>query len=178
MTTIGDLYAQQVNHGNHMVRENRPNPNMQQVPVRQSRDLTQKELHYYQTYGHFPWEKETIQQENIKRDLDKIIDDINQENIPEENIHQKVTKQKKNKKKSSGKNNKENDKLINYLKEIGIIVAVYIILSLPEVKKTLSNSIPQLNKGSDGKYPFIALIIYGIIIGTVSVVLRKFILKN
>ncbi len=58
-----------------------------------------------------------------------------------------------------------------------VIVLIFIILSQPIVKKTIGCYITQINPDADGVVGIYGVIIYGIILSTLFVVAKKFILE-
>lgn len=149
MTTIGDLYNQH---------------NQQQMGPQMGSQMTPQEYQNMLMY------QQMMEQENARGkqdDLDVILNDINQ-NTEEEEVEEKKSRKRKR---------KDKVKLIDYAKEIGLLVAVYVLLSNSAVKSFFSAQIPQLNKNADGKIPLSGLIIYGIVLGTIFVVARRYFLK-
>lgn len=58
-----------------------------------------------------------------------------------------------------------------------IFLMVYILLSLPVVKKFIGEYIKQVNPLSDGNVPVSGIIIYGIIMVCLFMIIRKFLVK-
>lgn len=111
-----------------------------------------------------------------QEELDNILKDINEEEKPTKKKRSKKSKSKSSESYSDKNSNQE--KIIDLLKDIGLIVVVYVVLSMPPIKKIFSNYVPQLNKGPDGKVPFMGLVIYGSILGVVVTLIRKYVLKK
>lgn len=63
------------------------------------------------------------------------------------------------------------------LKEILLIVIIYLILSIGYVKDSFGSYIKYINKDETGSVPFVGLIIYGIILAVLFVLIRSFIVK-
>uniref|UniRef100_A0A6C0ACR1 Uncharacterized protein n=1 Tax=viral metagenome TaxID=1070528 RepID=A0A6C0ACR1_9ZZZZ len=155
MTSIGDL---QQMHGNMM--DPRYEEMLQQAYLQQQQQPQQ----YQQDYQDNQYSQE---------ELDNILRDINQEEKPK--------KKKKTKKSNSTKydsNDTNKDKIIDLLKDIGLIVIVYVLLSMTPIKKIFSNYIPQLNKGPNGKVPITGLLIYGTLLGVIVTIVKKYLLKK
>lgn len=75
---------------------------------------------------------------------------------------------------------KPNDKFMHkispILREPIIIVAIYIILSIEPVRKTLSTYIPQVKQTSDGNVLFVGIVVYALIFAFMYVVAKKLLL--
>ena len=55
-----------------------------------------------------------------------------------------------------------------------IILVIFIVLSLPVVRETLSNYIPQINPDAEGKVAFTGILIYGIILVALFMIAKRF----
>lgn len=78
--------------------------------------------------------------------------------------------------------NKSNGGLLSrvpsILREPLILVTLYVILSQPVVKDTIARYIPQINSGMYGDVPFTGVLIYGLILATLYVVIKKLLMKQ
>ncbi len=67
--------------------------------------------------------------------------------------------------------------LNNDTKELLLIIAIYSILSLGFVKKTVGGYITYINPTETGKYSFIGILIYGFLLAILFIALKKMIIK-
>lgn len=63
-------------------------------------------------------------------------------------------------------------------KEVLLIFTIYIILSLGFVKKFIGNYISQMNPDETGKYSFVSIIIYGLLLGVLFMAAKKLFLEK
>ena len=63
-------------------------------------------------------------------------------------------------------------------KELLLIFVIYIFLSLGFIKRFVGNYISQMNPDETGKYSFISIIIYGLLLGILFITLRKLVLER
>jgi len=62
------------------------------------------------------------------------------------------------------------------LREPLIIFVLFVILSQPFIKDTISKYIPQVNPDMTGKFGLTSVIIYGVILSTLFIVVKKFLM--
>ncbi len=115
---------------------------------------------------------------NYESDLDFI--------VPKKKIKRKSVNLKKKTRKSKKINNNTkinskyfglfNIKLTKDTKELLLIIFIYVLMSSSFVKKTIGQYISLINPNEFGKYSYISIILYGLILGVIFILLKKLIL--
>lgn len=73
--------------------------------------------------------------------------------------------------------NKSQSRIPNTVKELVLFVTLYYIMSSGTIKKTLGTYIKYINPNSEGDVSFVGILIYGMLLGSMFLALRKFVLS-
>lgn len=99
---------------------------------------------------------------------------------PKKKSRKKVSKKKSNKKIKQKTDSKYyglfDIKLTKDTKELLLIIFIYVLMSSSFVKKTMGQYISIINPNEFGKYSYISIILYGLILGVIFILLKKLIL--
>ena len=166
-TTIGNL-SQDHNHSHNS------NNNNNDVLAR-LHDITQNGYSDQQEFSQFS------QFNQDKFDMEELARDINN-NLPEnalgnmETFYEKIDESVENTTKEENESFEILSSIHPLLKDAVIILIIYIILSQAVVRDTIGKYIKQINPDDEGKFSFVAVLIYGLILATLFVLVKKLIL--
>ena len=113
---------------------------------------------------------ETNSQPNYDPDIEDLVKSIN-ENFPTENFTQLETEEVQKPETIKWYDNLS--RIPSWIKEILLLVLIFIILSLPWVKDFIGKYINQINVDEEGKVPFSGVVIYGLILAIVYIIFKK-----
>jgi len=138
-------------------------------------DITQNGYTDQQQFSQY----NTIQQLNQdKFDMEELARDINN-NLPEnafETFDEKTDESAENTTNDGIEGFQILSGIPSLLKDAIIILTIYIILSQAIVRDTIGKYVKQINPDDEGKFPFTGVLIYGIILATLFVLVKKLIL--
>lgn len=70
------------------------------------------------------------------------------------------------------------EEIVKVIKEMSIILIVYIILSQEQVKNFIGKYIKYINPNNEGKVEMSGIIIYGVLLSGIVVGINRYLLKN
>ncbi len=117
----------------------------------------------------------TILNENAENNMKRIVADVNTKlNNTNINID---TANTENETDTDDKDTGILHSIPNYIKEIVILLVVYLILSQPYIKNMIGSVLPQINTNMSGNISFSGYVIYGLILAILYVIIKKMLLQ-